>query len=357
MTVLTPILAGFALFVLALMAATRFGAWRIARAHPPIGAFADVNGTRMHFVHVKGPAHADLPPLVFLHGASSNLLDQMLPLRPLFEGRAEMLFLDRPGYGWSSRGPAGRNHTPAEQARTIAALMEHLGIERAIVVGHSFGGAVAAAFGLTEKARTAGLAFLSAASHPWPGAETPWYYRLTAMPVLGWLFSQTLSLPGGLLRLEDAAACVFSPNACPPTYARSAGIPLVLRPPAFRANARDVEGLHRYVTETAPRYGEIEAPAIVISGNRDTVVYEEIHSVGLARDIPGAELVWVDNLGHKPDWIAPDLVLAAVEKLAGAPLDLEVIARSVEARIAEDNHATDRCAQPELGESGELAPL
>ena len=52
---------------------------------------------------------------------------------------------------------------------------------------------------------------------------------------------------------------------------------------------------------------------------RDTVVYEEIHSLGLARDIPGAELVWVNNLGHKPDWIAPDLVVAAIEKLGGMP--------------------------------------
>ena len=75
---------------------------------------------------------------------------------------------------------------------------------------------------------------------------------------------------------------------------------------------------------------------MVISGDADTVVYEEIHSLGLARDIPGAELVWVKNLGHKPDWIAPDLVVAAIEKLAGQPRDLQALARTVEARIAGD---------------------
>ena len=79
----------------------------------------------------------------------------------------------------------------------------------------------------------------------------------------------------------------------------------------FRANAIDVEGLYRYALANAPRYREIQAPTVVISGDADTVVYEEIHSAGLARDIPGAELVWVSNLGHKPDWIAPDLVVAA----------------------------------------------
>ena len=66
----------------------------------------------------------------------------------------------------------------------------------------------------------------------------------------------------------------------------------------------------------------------------DTVVYEEIHSLGLERDIPGVELVWVRNLGHKPDWIAPDLVAAAVEKVAGVEVDLQTLGREVEARIA-----------------------
>ena len=95
----------------------------------------------------------------------------------------------------------------------------------------------------------------------------------------------------------------------------------VLRPGAFRANAIDVAGLYDHVVEAAPRYSGIAAPTVVISGNRDTVVYEEIHSEGLARDIPGAELVWVDNLGHKPDWIAPDLIVAAIEKVAGKPVE------------------------------------
>jgi hypothetical protein len=75
---------------------------------------------------------------------------------------------------------------------------------------------------------------------------------------------------------------------------------------------------------------------VVISGDYDTVVYEELHSVGLARDIPGAELVWIKNLGHKPDWIASDVVAAAVAKVAGKGGDLQALGRAVAARIAGD---------------------
>ncbi|TJV60667.1 MAG: alpha/beta hydrolase, partial [Mesorhizobium sp.] len=127
---MNPIYAALA-FLLALVftlaGVTRAGSWLIERRNPPSGDFADINGARIHYVHVPARENAELPPIVFIHGASANLRDQMLPLRPLLEGRAEMLFFDRPGAGWSARGP-GNNETPSAQASTIAALMDHLGI-------------------------------------------------------------------------------------------------------------------------------------------------------------------------------------------------------------------------------------
>lgn len=331
MNIATAALAIIAGLLLICAGTTRIGAWLIERRNPPAGDFVTVNGVRMHHVHVPAEG-ASLPPVVFIHGASGNLLDQMLPIRPRLEGRAEMLFLDRPGHGWSSRGPD--DATPFAQARRIAVLMDAVGIEKAIMIGHSFGGGIAAAFALEYPEKTAGLVLLSAASHPWPGGDTSWYYRLTTTPLIGRVFSETLALPAGWLRIAAATDCVFAPNPVPEGYNRDAAIALVLRPAVFRANATDVQSLYPHVTAAAPRYREIDVPTVVISGDSDTIVYEEIHSLGLARDIPGAELVWIRNLGHKPDWIAPELVAAAIEKVAGGGVDLQGMARQVEARIA-----------------------
>lgn len=327
--------------VFALAGFTRVGVWSIDGRNPPTGAFAEVNGTRLHHLHLPGPATPELPPILFIHGASGNMKDQMLPLRPLLEGRAEMLFLDRPGHGLSSRGAA--NEDPHGQAATIAALMDHVGIDRAIVVAHSFGGAIAATFALDFPARAAGLVFLAPATHPWPGGATSWYYALTATPVIGRIFSETLSYPGGLALMAGATECVFSPNPVPESYNRDASIELVLRPRAFRSNAIDVEGLYRHALAIAPRYPQIKAPTVIISGDSDTVVFEEIHSAGLARDIAGSEIVWVHNLGHKPDWIAADLAVAAIEKVAGTERDLQALGRQVEARIAGDRFGVGIC--------------
>jgi pimeloyl-ACP methyl ester carboxylesterase len=332
------LLAAATAFLLALLLVlagiTRVNAWLIERRYQAVGNFAEVDGVTLHYVHIPAPEDSDLPPVVFIHGASANLNDQMVPLRPLLEGRIEMLFLDRPGHGWSGRSHG--HEEQGEQAALIAGLMDRLGIGPAIIVGHSFGGSIAAAFALAHPEKTKGLIFLSAATHPWPGGKTSWYYHLTAVPVLGWLFSETVAGPAGSARIRRATTCVFAPNAMPENYLVRAQIPLVLRPRAFRANAADVEGLYRFALANAPRYKEIATPTVVISGNADTVVYEEIHSLGLARDIPGAELVWVKNLGHKPDWIAPDLVVAAIEKVGGRPRDLQALARSVETGIAGD---------------------
>ncbi|TIV49039.1 MAG: alpha/beta hydrolase, partial [Mesorhizobium sp.] len=243
----------------------------------------------------------------------------------------------------------------AAQADTIAALMDHLGIAKAIVVAHSFGGAITTAFARQHPEKTLGLVFLAPATHPWPGGATAWYYKLTAMPVIGWLFSETLAYPAGMLRIGDATACVFSPNEVPESYVDNASIPLVLKPSAFRANARDVAQLYDYVRAASPAYREIKAPTVVISGDRDKVVYATIHSVGLERDIPGAELVWVRNLGHKPDWIAPDLVVGAIERVAGAPIDLQAMARTVEGRIAGDAYNDGKCPDIKVPDA-ELAP-
>jgi pimeloyl-ACP methyl ester carboxylesterase len=97
-----------------------------------------------------------------------------------------------------------------------------------------------------------------------------------------------------------------------------------------------VAGLYDYTARASPRYGEIKKPTIIITGNGDTVVLEEIHSRGLARDITGSELVWMEGLGHKPEYVAPEIAVMAIEKISGIDRDLQAAARAAEVRIAAD---------------------
>jgi pimeloyl-ACP methyl ester carboxylesterase len=311
---------------------TRIGAARIARENPPTGAFVEANGVKLHYVHVPAGPQADLPPLIFVHGASANLNDQMIPFRPLLEGRAEMLFFDRPGHGWSERGQ--NNATQGLQAETLTVLMDQLSIKDAIIVAHSFGSSVAMGLVLDHPDRVRGIVFLAPATHPWPNKKTQWYYDVASIPALGRLFTETLTLPVGRLSIDGASSTVFCPNPVPDGYTAQAQIPLVLRPSAFHANAQDVAGLHDYVTAASKRYGEINKPVVIITGDEDSVVAEEIHSKGLERDVRGSELVWIKGIGHKPDYVAAQLAISAIEKVNGASRDLQADARALETKLA-----------------------
>lgn len=314
-----------------------FTAWKtrmIEQRFPNVGELIDVGGMRMNSVFVP-TVNPDLPPVVFIHGASGNLRDQMHAFRPLLEGRADLLFLDRPGHGYSERG--GReNARPDGQARAIARLMEKRGIDKAIIVGHSFGGAIAASFALEHPEKTTGLLFLAPATHPWPGG-VDWYYDLTRLPIAGWFFSHIIAMPAGLSRIDSGTRAVFAPNPRPLDYIDATAPALVLRPATFRSNAVDVASLLDYVRRVQPRYRDIRAPTVVITGDTDGIVYEEIHSRGLARDIAGSELVWIRNLGHKPDYVVTDLAVEALEKIAGNDRNLQESARRAEARLANDH--------------------
>jgi pimeloyl-ACP methyl ester carboxylesterase len=90
-----------------LVAAFGFTAWKaraIEQAFPNHGELTDVGGFRMNALHLRAGPDADLPPIVFIHGASGNLRDQETAFRTSLEGRAELLFIDRPGHGYSERG-------------------------------------------------------------------------------------------------------------------------------------------------------------------------------------------------------------------------------------------------------------
>ena len=279
---------------------------------PPKGTFVGPEGERMHFVDKPLPAGHSGPTVVFIHGASGNLQDQMLPFSPALEGKARMIFVDRPGHGYSDRAGA---EDPALQAARYKFLLDELGIKQAIFVGHSLGAASVAAFAVLYPEQAQGLVLMAPATHPW-STGVSWYYDIAALPVVGEIFTETVLLPFGMQTLDSASKTVFDPQQPPENYVRDAAIALVFRPWVFRNNARDVTGLNEFVSQFSSRYREITAPTVIITGGKDDVVSPAIHSIGLEKDIEGAELIVLPGIGHKPEYTNTDTVVEAILKLA-----------------------------------------
>src|ERR1700722_8188034 len=278
---------------------TTLGVACLARAYRPAGRFVPVVGGRPQVVELMRTQPVAGPPIVLLHGASGNLEDQRFTLGHALAARRHVILIDRPGHGFSDRPGGAADASPGRQAALVAQALTALGVEQAIVLGHSWAGALAAALALDFPERVAGLVLLAPVTHPWPGSIF-WYNALAVTPVIGPLFVHALALPLGSLLIGNAIANVFAPQRPPPDYVRRTASRLVLRPAEFMANAHDLAVLKAFVTAQVPRYRAITAPTVIISGDRDTVVSLSIHARAAAALIPRARLIVLKGIGHMP---------------------------------------------------------
>jgi pimeloyl-ACP methyl ester carboxylesterase len=294
---------------------TLIGSLLITRAHPPRGRRIDVDGLRQHILEFGSAAGgAGGLPLVLLHGAGCNLEDMRLALGERLAARRRVILVDRPGQGWSdSRG--WKSSSPAAQAAILRELLDRRGIARAVLVGHSWGGALALAFALDHPQRTAGLVLLSPPTHP-QLRHMARLYRPLAAPAVGWLFAHTFALPLAAAAFGAGLRAAFAPQRPPRHYVKRSAAFLLLRPGAFLANARDMADLQGFLTRQAPRYRELAVPTVVIQGDRDGVVAIETHAKALAAAAPHAKLVVLPGVGHMPHHAAADRVVAEIEELA-----------------------------------------
>jgi pimeloyl-ACP methyl ester carboxylesterase len=302
-----------ALAVLAL--ATQAGVFLSERAHPAQGRMVEVAGGTLHILDI-GPREAAGPPVVMLHGASSNLEVMRQPVGERLAGKHRVILIDRPGHGWSTRARL-QDSTPEIQARMIEEALAKLGVGQAIFVVHSWAGALGARIALDYPQAVAGLVMLAPVAYPWPGGVGR-YNKLIATPVVGPLFAYTITLPLGMLLADSGARGVFLPQTMPDGFVKNTATPLLLRPREFIANARDLVTLKAAVAEQAPRYGEIKAPVTIITGDADKTVSTNIHSRPFATAAPNAKLIVLPGVGHMIQNAVPDLVVAEIEAMIGA---------------------------------------
>ena len=303
----------FLLIVLAALATLALATWTgvvlAERAHPAQGRMVEVAGARLHVVEI-GPR--DAPPIVMLHGASSNL-EVMRPLAERLSQTHRVVLIDRPGHGWSTREKFS-DSTPQPQARMIAEALQKLGLEPAIFVAHSWSGALALRIALDHPDRVAGLVMLAPVAYPWPGGVSQYNYAVTT-PVIGPLLANTVTLPLGLMLADSGARSVFAPQAMPHDFVKDSATRLLLRPREFIANAWDLVTLRAAMAEQAPRYGTVTAPITIIAGDVDKTVSTHIHSQPLAKTAKNTKLIVLNGVGHMIQFAAPDLVVAEIEAM------------------------------------------
>ena len=259
--------------------------------HGPDGEFITVNGTRLHYRHT---GDKDLPAVLVLHGAASNLEE---PFTALGETLADhhMIWLDRPGLGWSER-PEGK-WSPQREAELIMAFLTAIGVEQASIVGHSWGGAIAMRTALDHPERVRSLVLIAPALSAWIG-EAAWFNKASFWPGLGPLISRLIVPLTGQGQMEKGAVSAFHPEPVPEGYSRNSKLALLLRPHTWLYNAADMRDVNRHLELQEPHYHRIEQRTIILAGKADTVLWSHRQSGVTASRMPRGELRYIKGAGH-----------------------------------------------------------
>ena len=284
----------------------------IEQATPPLGQFVAVADERLHVMDI-GPRNGDLPPVVLIHGASVNLLDMKLALGDALAENRRVVLIDRPGRGYSTRPRDGWRLDV--QARLIRDAVEALGVVDPIVIGQSFGGAVALSYGLQFQHELSGLVLLAPVSHAWEGGVA-WYNELSGWPVAGHALRRLVLPIYGPVRARRGLPDSFAPNQPPENYFAQSGTALLFRPKDFANHADDLRFLKRQISELQTQYGTLNIPTLIFAGEDDETVSPDIHARRLADDVGHAELRILPDIGHTLHHDAKVEIIRAVNGLS-----------------------------------------
>lgn len=314
MSFVSSLLAALFFLVVAGALFTHAYGWIIERRYPPTGQFIEVDGCRLHYRDVW-PEGEPRGTIVLLHGASSNLVESMLGLGSHLARRYRVIAFDRPGHGWSERKGGLSGAKSERQAALIASALRKLDVRNAVIVGHSWSGTIVPCFALDHQDVTGAILVLAGITTPWPGGYIGWYRRFIASWA-GWLVMRTVALPITLMLRPWMKRKTFAPQKPPPGIVRRGFIPLAFRPRAYEANMQDFAVMRDAVSRQSDRYREIRMPVVVVAGDRDEIVWTDLHSRAFAHAVPGAKLILMPGIGHMPQYADGTRVLAAIEELA-----------------------------------------
>jgi pimeloyl-ACP methyl ester carboxylesterase len=295
----------------ALLAGTAVANYLVARRserrHPPQGRILDVDGVPVHVLE-KGVG----PTVVLIHGNGVTVQDYVLS--GLFDRLAQhhrVIAFDRPGFGYTGR-PRSRSWTAKDQASLVLEALTIVGVDRATVVGHSWGTLVALEAALQQPQRIDGLVLMSGYYWPTPrldaallsGPAIPGFgdlLRFTLSPLLGWAMAPLLFKQ------------IFSPAEVPDRFKAGFQTSMSLRPSQLRATAADTAMMALEAAKTSRRHKEIAGPVLVMVGDGDKIVSFRRQSRRLARELLGGQLQVIEGAGHMIHHIAPDEVASGIE--------------------------------------------
>lgn len=264
---------------------------------PMDGEIVECGGIKLH-VAEQGQGR----PLLLIHGLGAQLRSFGQAMVDDLATDHRVIRIDRPGSGYSPPLPS-RSQRLTDQADAVAALIDHLGLDRPILVGHSLGGALSLQIAERHPEKVGGLALIAPATQP--VTSVPEVFRGLMVPLsLAGLVSRTIAVPLALATRNKVLPEVFAPEAVPDDYLTAGGGALAMRPSNIEAACADLQLARADAENMVERYAGLQLPVAILFGRDDRLLDYREHGELTANQIPGARLTLVEG-GHMLPYTQP----------------------------------------------------
>jgi pimeloyl-ACP methyl ester carboxylesterase len=259
--------------------------------HAERSRFAVIDGVRVHY---QEAGEEDSPTLLLIHGFTASNFVWNDVLLPIASAGLRVIAPDLVGFGFSGKPKQGE-YTINAQAQMIVRLMNHLRIESAILIGSSYGGAVAATCALDYPDRVERLVLVDAVINDYVKRRP--LLRLAALPLMGDLISPLML--GSRKLIHSQMRKGYAPENM---HLFDEDRMTAHHRPLLAANTQraTLKTLRRWnagrIESNAHRIGQ---PTLLIWGEDDPEI-PLAHGRRLSEEIPNSRLVVFQHCGHMP---------------------------------------------------------
>jgi pimeloyl-ACP methyl ester carboxylesterase len=251
-------------------------------------------------------------PVVCFHGSPGTMRDFPEALVHDLAKDHRVILVDVPGYGRSLRG---KSKTLEEVSEKIDSILTQLGVERPIIVGYSWGGALALIYATKVQTDIRGLVLVSPIAFP-DDKLVDWTTKIIATPVIGHIVL-AVSVPRVSIALvRDKLKKAAEPEKLRDSYLDLCSV-VWSTPCRLRTMALDGQRTGSALEGAAPLFKDIESPVQVLVGANDSFVSPGRHGRRLSAQLRNASLTEVPQAGHVLVQTRPEVVTAAVRAIAG----------------------------------------
>lgn len=282
---------------------------RQTRKKAPTPRVVRVENLSIHAVERPGRRMDEA--IILIHGAGLDHRDWTYQFIDALPTTRRVIAFDRPGFGASGR-PAMAGGLPSVQARLLRKAAEEMGVKRAVLVGHSWGGAVAMSWGLDAPEQTIGVVSLAGAVAPWSFTSTLEHNRRMRHA------AQMAFRPGGMRAAAmDGLIESFAPAPLPEGYVEHIATDLRQSRKAS-AMVGDVAQFNGALGLLAQRYADFDRPVALLYGDQDRVLSPVEQGEAARKALPNATLTILEGAGHMIHHTHGDACRAAIRKVVSA---------------------------------------